>query len=60
MSNGQINYWNVLLANGIEQGAVISPLLFSTYIDNLFVELKQLDLGAVPCWAYVRRSIWLR
>ena len=32
------------VANGVKQGAVISPLLFSIYIDNLFKELKQLGL----------------
>ena len=33
------------VANGVKQGAVISLLLFSIYIDNLFIELKQLGLG---------------
>ena len=33
------------VANGVKQGAVISPLLFSIYIDNLLIELKQLGLG---------------
>ena len=33
------------VANGVKQSAVISPLLFSIYIDNLFKELKQLGLG---------------
>ena len=33
------------VANCVKQGAVISPLLFSIYIDNLFKELKQLGLG---------------
>ena len=33
------------VANGVKQCAIISPLLFSIYIDNLFIELKQLDLG---------------
>ena len=32
------------VANGVKQDAVISPLLFSIYIDNLFKELKQLGL----------------
>ena len=33
------------VANGVKKGAVISPLLFSIYIDNLFKKLKQLGLG---------------
>ena len=33
------------LKTHLKQGAVISPLLFSIYIDNLFKELKQLGLG---------------
>ena len=33
------------VANRVKQGAVISPLLFSIYNDNLFIELKQLGSG---------------
>ena len=33
------------VANGVKQGDVISPLLFSINIDNLFKELKQLGIG---------------
>ena len=31
--------------NGVKQGSVISPLLFTFYIDSLFLVLKQLGLG---------------
>ena len=33
------------LFNGVKQGSVISQLLFTLYIDSLFLLLKQLDLG---------------
>ena len=37
------NDFNV--GNGVRQGAIISPLLFSLYIDCLFDQLKSLGLG---------------
>ena len=33
------------VSNGVKQGGVLSPLLFSIYIDNLFDRLKVLGLG---------------
>ena len=35
------------VANGVRQGAVSSPLLFSVYIDELLVKLRGSGLG---CW----------
>ena len=33
------------ISNGVKQGGVISPLLFSLYIDELFLLLKESDMG---------------
>ena len=33
------------ISNGVKQGSVISPLLFSLYIDELFLLLKQSGIG---------------
>ena len=33
------------MSNGVKQGGVLSPLQFSIYIDNLFVQLKHSGLG---------------
>ena len=42
-ANDLSEYFTV--ANEVKQSAVILPLLFSIYIDSLFIELKQLGLG---------------
>ena len=41
--NKQSDYFKT--SNGVKQGRVISPLLFSCYIDNLFTQLQISDLG---------------
>ena len=34
-----------LLSNGVKQGGVLSPLLFSVYLDDLLCELQQVNVG---------------
>ena len=36
---------NFKIVNGARQGGVISPLLFSCYVDNLFPQLQHFRLG---------------
>ena len=33
------------MTNGVKQGAVLSPILFTMYIDGLFYELKRAGVG---------------
>ena len=33
--------------NGVKQGGVISPILFTIYINQLFQRLKQMGLGVM-------------
>ena len=37
------------ISNGVKQGGVISPLLFSLYIDELFLHIKKVCHG-LSCW----------
>ena len=47
--------WNDVLSNsfpvtnGVKRGAVISPILYCTYIDGLFTRLRKKNTG---CWLY--------
>ena len=41
--NKQSGYFNI--SNGVKQGGLISPLLFSCHIDNLFTPLQHSSLG---------------
>ena len=34
------------VTNGTRQGSVLSPLLFSVYLDDLLAQLRKLQLGA--------------
>ena len=33
------------MSNGVRQGGVLSPVLFTIYIDKLLLELRQLGVG---------------
>ena len=46
------DYFNV--SNGVKQGGVISPILFSCYIDKLFSQLEHSGLGCHVGASYAR------
>ena len=48
--NKQSDYFKI--SNGVKQGGVISPLLFSCYIDKLFTQLQHSGLGRHICSSY--------
>ena len=33
------------VSNGIRQGGILSPVLFTVYLDNLLIDLEHLDVG---------------
>ena len=49
--NKQSEYFKI--SNGVKQGGVISPLLFSCYIDNMFTQLQHSGLGCHVGPSYV-------
>ena len=40
-----LNLFECIVRNGVQQGAVASPIFFNLYIDNLFTLLKDYGLG---------------
>ena len=45
------------VTNGVRQGAVSSPLLFSVYINNLVKNLRRLDIGCKIARKFV--GVWI-
>ena len=39
------NSTDFFVSNGVKQGAVISPILFTAYMDKLFKQLKRNGIG---------------
>ena len=37
------------ISNGVKQGGVLSPILFTIYIDNLIIQLRKLNIGCKIC-----------
>ena len=33
------------IRNGVKQGTVLSPILFTIYIDNQIIQLRKLNIG---------------
>ena len=44
-NNSQSEYFST--TNGVKQGGVLSPVLFSVYIDELLTRLKHSGYGAI-------------
>ena len=49
---GGMKSTSFVITNGTRQGSVLSPLLFSVYLDDLLLELRKLQLGCHigGCW----------
>ena len=43
--NGFIQRTKYSVSNGVKQGGVLSPIIFSLYLDKLLVELRELGIG---------------
>ena len=39
--------------NGVKQGGVLSPILFTIYIDNMIIQLRKLNIGCKICNSFL-------
>ena len=46
------------ISKGVKQGGVLSPILFTIYIDNLIIQLRKLNIGCKN-WQIFFMCLWL-
>ena len=46
------------ISNGVKQGGVLSPILFTIYIDNLILQSRKLNIGCKIGNSFFR-CLWL-